>query len=125
MPKLDLTPDQVSALIEFIKSQSEKEEAKPISSRGYQLYQEKGCAVCHSTDGSPGLGPTFKGLFGKTEKVLTAGKEHTVWVDEAFLRKEIHQPNVDVVAGFQPIMPKISLTDAELTALVEFIKSAK
>ena len=125
MPKLDLTPDQISALIEFIKSQSSKGEVKQVSSRGYELYREKGCADCHTTDGSPGLGPTFKGLFGKTEKVITAGKERTVVVDEAFIRKYIDQPNVDIVAGFQPVMPKIPLTVGELTVLVEFIKSVK
>ena len=125
MPKLDLTPDEISALIEFIESQSSKGETKQVSSIGFQLYREKGCADCHTTDGSPGLGPTFKGLFGKTEKVITAGKERTVVVDEAFIRKYIDQPNVDIVAGFQPVMPKIPLTDGEITALVEFIKNAK
>lgn len=92
---------------------------------GSKLYQEKGCFACHSTDGTPRVGPSFKGLFGKTERVLTAGKERSVLVDEAYIRKYILEPNIDVIGGFQPIMPKVSLTEDELNALVEFIKSLK
>jgi cytochrome c oxidase subunit 2 len=92
---------------------------------GYKLYQEKGCVGCHSTDGSPRVGPTFKGLFGKNEEVVTAGKEQTVVVSEAFIRDYIKDPNVIKVKGYPPIMPKISLTDEELTALVDYIKSLK
>jgi cytochrome c oxidase subunit 2 len=92
---------------------------------GYKLYQEKGCVGCHSTDGSPRVGPTFKGLLGKTEKVITAGKGQTVVVDEAFIRNYIKDPNVVRVEGYPPIMPKMSMTDEELTALVDYIKSLK
>jgi cytochrome c oxidase subunit 2 len=92
---------------------------------GYKLYQEKGCVGCHSTDGSPRVGPSFKGLFGKTEKVTTAGKEQTVVVDEAFIRRFILDPNMEHVEGYPPIMPKISLTNEELAALVDYIKSLK
>jgi cytochrome c oxidase subunit 2 len=92
---------------------------------GYNLYQEKGCVGCHSTDGSPRVGPTFKGLFGRKEEVITAGKEQTVVVDEAFIRNYIRNPNFVQVKGYPPIMPKISLTDEELTALVDYIKGLK
>jgi cytochrome c oxidase subunit 2 len=92
---------------------------------GPKLYQEKGCFACHSIDGTPRVGPSFKGLLGKTERVLTAGKERSVVVDEAYIRKYISEPNFDVIEGFQPIMPKVSLTEDELNALVEFIKSLK
>ncbi len=106
--------------------QSKKGEvATTAPSRGTQLYQEKGCVGCHSTDGSPRVGPSFKGLFGKTEKVMTAGKERTIVVDEAFIRRFILEPNVDHIEGYPPIMPKISMTDQELTAIVDYIKSLK
>ena len=92
---------------------------------GSQLYQEKGCVACHSTDGSPRVGPTFKGLFGKKEEVISGGKRETSSADEAFLRKFILEPNVVHIEGYPPIMPKISMTDEELTALVDYIKSLK
>ncbi|HVP80650.1 MAG TPA: cytochrome c oxidase subunit II [Thermodesulfobacteriota bacterium] len=92
---------------------------------GAQLYQVKGCVACHSTDGSPRVGPTFKGLLGKKEEVTSGGKKETLVVDDAFIRKFITEPNVVHIEGYPPIMPKISVTDEELTALVDYIKSLK
>jgi len=96
-----------------------------VASLGPQLYREKGCVGCHSLDGSPRVGPTFKGLFGKSEKVMAAGKEQTVVADEAFIRKFILEPNVVHIEGYPPIMPKIDLTAEELTSIVDYIKSLK
>jgi cytochrome c oxidase subunit 2 len=112
---------------EFTKwYQGKKEEvAAKGPPSGSKLHQEKGCFACHSTDGTPRVGPTFKGLFGKTEVVLTAGKERTTVADEALIRKHITEPNVDIVKGYPPVMPKVSLTEEELTALVDYIKSLK
>lgn len=92
---------------------------------GFQLYQVKGCSACHSMDGSPRVGPTFKGLLGKKEEVMSAGKKEMIVVDEGFIRKFILEPNVVHIEGYPPIMPKISLSEEELTALVDYIKSLK
>lgn len=92
---------------------------------GSQLYQEKGCVGCHSIDGSPKVGPTFKGLIGKKEAVLKNGKEETVAVDEEFVRNYILHPNVVVVKEYPPIMPKIAMTDAELDAIVKYLEMLK
>jgi len=104
------------------KKEIEIAKGKP---RGAQLYQEKGCMACHSIDGTPRVGPTLRGLFGKTEKVLIDGKERTVVVDEAFIRKYILKPNVYVVVGYPPIMPPQTLTEDELAELVQYIKELK
>jgi len=92
---------------------------------GSQLYQAKGCVACHSTDGSPRVGPTFKALLGRKEVVISPGKKESLVVDEAFIRKFILEPNVVHIEGYPPIMPKISLSNDELTALVNYIKSLK
>ena len=92
---------------------------------GYKLFQDKGCFACHSTDGSPGVGPTFKGLFGRSEEVIKAGKEQALAVNEIFIRDYIENPNVVQVKGYPPIMPKISMTRDELNGLVDYIKSLK
>jgi cytochrome c oxidase subunit 2 len=76
--------------------------------------------ACHSVDGSPGAGPTWKGLYGKTE-AYTDGTSQAV--DEAVLKREITEPAAKVVKGFAPIMPKIPLAGDELDALVAYIKS--
>jgi len=93
--------------------------------QGPHLYEVKGCVACHSTDGSPRVGPTFKGLLGKKEEVTSGGKKETAVVDEAFIRKFISEPNVVHIEGYPPIMPKISMTNEELTELVDYIKSLK
>jgi cytochrome c oxidase subunit 2 len=92
---------------------------------GSELYQGKGCVACHTLDGTPRVGPTFKALFGRTVTVLTDGKERKVVADEAYLRKSILEPNVDLVKGFPPVMPPEKMTNEELTALVDYIKSLK
>jgi cytochrome c oxidase subunit 2 len=87
---------------------------------GKALSQSKGCVACHSTNGAPGVGPTWKGLYGKTE---TFADGSTAKVDEAYLKDFIRNPTARVVKGFAPIMPKIEMTDGELAALVAYIES--
>jgi len=92
---------------------------------GYKLYQEKGCIACHSIDGSPRAGPTFKGLYGKTVTVLANGKERKVVADEAYLRKSILEPSADIVKGFPPIMPPEKMTAEELREIVKYLEELK
>ena len=92
---------------------------------GEQLYLTKGCAACHSIDGGPRVGPTWKGLFKKQVKVITAGKERTVIADETYLRKSIEDPNADISVGYPPIMPKEKLTEEEMKGLLNYIESLK
>ena len=72
---------------------------------GRKLAQEKGCLGCHSLDGTPGVGPSFKGINGRSTLVVTKGAERAITVDDAYLRLSITEPAADVVKGFQPIMP--------------------
>ncbi len=92
----------------------------PLQAQGQALAQAKGCIACHSADGKPGVGPTWKGLYGKTE---TMADGTSVRVDDAFLKNEIRNPQARVVKGFASIMPKIELTDDELAALSAYIQS--
>lgn len=93
---------------------------------GRKLAEEKGCLGCHSLDGSPGVGPSFKGVMGRSEVVLTKGVERTITVDDAYLRRSILDPQADVVKGFQPIMPAFGdLKKEEIEELVEFMKTVK
>ena len=93
---------------------------------GKKLATDKGCLGCHSLDGSSGVGPTFKGILGRQEIVVSGVKERAITVDEEYLRRAIHDPNADFVKGFQPIMPAYAdLSREELDALVEFVKGVK
>lgn len=88
--------------------------------RGRTLAQSKACVACHSVDGSASVGPTWKGLFGKTETMADGSTAH---VDAAYLQAFIRDPQSRVIKGFSPIMPKIEMSDAELTALIAYIQS--
>ena len=93
---------------------------------GKKLAGEKGCLACHSLDGSPGVGPSFKGIIGRKEVVVSGGAERTLTVDDAYLRRSITDPAADVVKGFQPIMPAFAdLKKEELEALVESLETIK
>ena len=117
-----LKEDEIKIIIDFLRSNGSAA-AKPD---GKALAQEKGCLPCHSLDGSPGVGPTFKGLYNSQVKVVRSGKRLTVTADDAYLKESIRQPALDVVEGYQPIMPPFpDLKDEEVEALVTFIKGVR
>ncbi|WP_423395994.1 c-type cytochrome [Burkholderia sp. LMG 21824] len=94
--------------------------AQALANLGKTLAAAKGCVACHTVDGSPLVGPTWKGLYGKTE---TMADGSTAKVDEAYLRAFIRNPTARVVKGFSPIMPHFDLSEQELTALVAYIEA--
>ena len=96
-------------------------------SGGMGLYASLGCQGCHSLDGSPSSGPTFKGLAGSTVK-LTNGQ--TVKADDPYLLESILDPDKLIVAGFQPgvmsaVVQKGQVSEADAKTLVDFIKDQK
>ena len=54
--------------------------------RGQALAEANGCLQCHTTDGRPGSGPTWKGLAGSA-RPLASGEE--VVADDAYLFNSI------------------------------------
>ncbi len=93
--------------------------------QGIELLRAKGCLLCHSTDGRPMVGPTFKGLFGQKAEVISQGSVRTVEVDDAYLRKSIQQPQADVVKGYPPAMPLTVVNTKELDDMVDTLKKVK
>ncbi len=90
------------------------------AAQGRSLAQAKGCVACHSADGSASAGPTWKGLFGKTEALADGS---SVKVDDAYLARSIREPQGQVVKGFAPVMPAQPVNDDELAALLAYIHS--
>jgi cytochrome c oxidase subunit II len=91
---------------------------------GKLQYERKGCVSCHTLDGSRGKGPSWKGIYGKNEK-LNNGQ--TVLVNDDYLRESFYNPQAKVVEGFEPIMPTFQglLRDHEAKGLIAFIRSLK
>lgn len=95
-----------------------------LAEQGRQVYVQKACIGCHSLDGSPSAGPTWKGLWGK----IAHTDKGDVLVDEAYLRESILEPNARKVKGYESVvMPSYAgaITEDELRAVIEFIKTLK
>jgi len=90
--------DEKSAAPAFADMTPEERGAYWASAEGF------GCVACHSQDGTPSVGPTWQGLYDH-EAQLTDGS--TVIVDDEYITTAIHDPNAQIVAGFNPnIMPQ-------------------
>ncbi|MBK9031132.1 MAG: cytochrome c oxidase subunit II [Myxococcales bacterium] len=89
---------------------------------GASIYEKKGCIACHSIDGSPRIGPTWKGSFG-TDIPLEGGG--TVKMDEAYIKRSIEAPTSQIHAGFPPSMPVTPLSPKEIEGVIEYFKTLK
>ena len=112
------------AYTEWLANASDPGKGKTPEQFGAILYQKRGCNACHSVDGTNGVGPTWKALFGKSENCGAGGM---ITVDEAYLKESMMAPAAKVVAGYQPVMPTFQgvLSDREVGAIIEYIKSLK
>lgn len=96
--------------------------SEELAKTGEQLAVRYGCLRCHTTDGTPHLGPTWRGLYRKRVS-LTNGP--LVSADDAYLTESMMDPAVKIVAGCQPIMPSYLgvLSGPDAAAIVEYIRS--
>ncbi len=94
----------------------------PPAELGKKLFTSRNCATCHSLDGTRIQGPTFKGVFGRSEDLEGGGK---VVVDENYIRESILDPQAKIVRGYPASMPvfKGLLKDSEIDALIAFLKT--
>lgn len=95
---------------------------------GLSILKKNGCLACHSTDGSQLVGPTYKGLYGRSETVVQNGQEKQIKADDAYLKRSIFEPNADVVKGYSPGMMlsyKGQITDEEIARIIEYLKTLK
>ena len=90
-----------------------------LAMRGQRVSTERGCVACHTVDGSIGIGPSWKGMMGKTE-LLRSG--NTVVVDEAYFRESLSEPARKQVANYPNVMSRYFLEEEEIVALLEFAR---
>ncbi len=106
----------------WIKKYSKRPDGVDPATYGEKLYNTRGCAGCHSVDGSKRVGPSFSGLYGRDEQ-MTGGAP--VKADENYVRESILYPKEKVVAGYQPVMPsyKGQLSDDDIYSIIEYMKT--
>lgn len=81
------------------------------------------CATCHSIDGSKVVGPTFKGIWGRKEK-MSDGSEITV--DADYIKESIYKPQAKIVEGYAPVMPAMyegKLSPQDVSDITEYLKT--
>jgi cytochrome c oxidase subunit 2 len=101
-----------------------KIDTMPPVELGEKMFNQQGCAACHSLDGTIKTGPSWKGLFGKTETMSDGTQVH---VDENYIKESILDPQAKIVQGFPPAMPtfKGKLSDKKIEGIIAFIKTQK
>lgn len=82
--------------------------------RGEQIARDLGCLSCHVD----GIGPSWNGRVG-SGRLLVDGS--TVLFDEGYVRRSITNPDADVVAGYDAVMPAFSLSPGDEDALVRYV----
>jgi cytochrome c oxidase subunit II len=95
-----------------------------MAKTGEQVALRYGCLGCHTLDGRPHIGPSFRAAFGRDVALVTGT---LVRADESYLTRSMMDPAVEIVRGYQPVMPSYLglLQPAEVGALVELIKSLR
>lgn len=91
----------------------------PLAAEGQEIARESGCAACHGSNGQGGVGPAWTSLFG-SEVSLEDGT--VVVADDAYLRTSIRDPQADIVAGYTTKMPENTLDDAQIDAVIAYIR---
>ena len=122
MPSYDgqISEEELDRIIEYLGG--EGEEQKEV--KGHEIAEREGCFSCHTTDGSVSVGPSFKGLFNSKQKIKNDKMIKTITADEDYIIDSILNPSEYIVDGFDNIMPPYKdLTDNEIKALVDYIKS--
>jgi cytochrome c oxidase subunit 2 len=110
---------------ELDSGSSDEAPTQSLVDQGRSIATAKACQGCHSEDGSPRVGPSYKGLYGKM-RTLKDGSQ--VEADDNYLRESIENPQAKIVKGFENmVMPPYAgqLSPEEMNAVIAYIKSLK
>ena len=95
---------------------------------GKKIMQNIGCFACHTVDGTKLVGPSFKGIWGEEQTVVSGKETRKVKVDEEYIKRSIYDPNADVVEGFMKglmVSYNGQLSEADIANIIEYLKTVK
>ena len=95
--------------------------SEPLARAGESLFRSLGCSGCHIGSGVV-RAPPLQGVYGRAVP-LQSGR--VVLANEAYIRDSILQPERDIAAGYQPVMPSYRdrISEEDLFLLIAYIKS--
>jgi cytochrome c oxidase subunit 2 len=97
----------------------------PAWEAGLDVLRKNGCNICHSSDGSRLVGPSYLGVYGSTREVETGGSDREVVADSTYIHTAIYDPDADVVKGFnRGLMLSYEglVTEEEIGLIIEYLK---
>lgn len=92
---------------------------------GVSITRKYGCNACHTADGTKLVGPSYKNMMGRTRTVIRDGEEIEVVADEAYIRRSIYEPNVEIVKGYEKglmLSYEGQVTEEEFLQLLEYFR---
>jgi cytochrome c oxidase subunit 2 len=107
------------------KAAAEELANAPGPDAGRAAAQSLGCFACHTVDGSQLVGPTWRGLYGRTIELEDGS---TVTADDAYIKQSILEPQSQVHKGFPPMSfnaQAVGITDQQILNIIEYIKTLK
>ncbi len=114
----------VVPLAEYDGALAPSRPSSPAARRGMLAAARAGCLSCHSLDGAPRIGPSWRELAGSTVR-MTGGEE--VVADDAYLTQSMVFPSARVVEGYADVMPRFQgvLSPADVADIIELIHSLR
>jgi cytochrome c oxidase subunit 2 len=97
----------------------------PAWESGLNVLRKNGCNVCHSSDGSKLVGPSYLGVYGSTREVETGGVKTEVMADSTYIRTSIYNPDADIVNGYnRGLMLSYEglVSEEEIGLIIEYLK---
>ncbi len=92
---------------------------------GISVTRKYGCNACHTADGTKLVGPSYKNILGRTRIVIKGGEEIEINADEAYIRRSIYEPNVEIVKGYEKglmLSYKDQMTEEEFQQLLDYFR---
>ncbi len=93
---------------------------------GLKILKDNGCLACHSLDGRPLVGPTFRNYYGSERTVKVKGGEKQVIADEEYTITSIYEPNKEIVTGYSKgLMQSYEklIDEDEMEKIIEYLKT--
>ncbi|MBV9655278.1 MAG: cytochrome c oxidase subunit II [Acetobacteraceae bacterium] len=101
--------------------------ADDLVAAGRELFTRYGCSGCHAIGpgtaaGSTVRAPSLVGVYGGPVP-LSDGS--VVTADEMYIRDSILEPNKQIVASYEPLMPSFAgvVSEEDLVRIIAFVKS--